>query len=194
MIFGNILLVFMVGFDVDLVWCYLFVICLDVVEFYVLLVMGYIVFWFVVQLVLCKFEIVFKVDVVIEYVIWYDWDIQYFYDFEYVWVYIDVVGVVVVVEVLFYGLKVLMDLVGGVFKLEGGCFVLYVELGKYVYWVDGYVMVLYVGDKIIQMCGLDVGKEVVYCGNLFFVDGCYGMMFFVDCFVWLKMKCDVFVL
>jgi putative hydrolase of the HAD superfamily len=190
---GNTLPAPTTGLDADLARRYLPVIRLDADEPYVPLVMGFTLFRSVAQSASCKFEIAPKADAVIEYAIWYDWDIQHLYDLEHVWVHIDAAGAVVAVEASFHGLKVPMDLVGGLPKLEGDRPVLYAEPGKHAHWVDGHAMALHAGDKITRMCGADAGKESVHRGNPFFADGRYGTTPFADRLARLKMKRDAFV-
>ena len=70
------------------------------------------------------------VETVVEYAIYYDYDIQHLYDLEHVWVYISREGEVVDTEVSFHG-KYLKGLLRGSANLEGTRASLYVQPGKH---------------------------------------------------------------
>ena len=70
------------------------------------------------------------VQAVVEYAIYYDYDIQHLYDLEHVWVYIGMNGEVVDVEASFHG-KYMKGLQPGCSNLSGTRVVLYVQPGKH---------------------------------------------------------------
>lgn len=70
------------------------------------------------------------VGAVVEYAIYYDYDIQHLYDLEHVWVYIGRNGEVVDAEASFHG-KYLKGLLPGSVNLEGKRTSLYVQPGKH---------------------------------------------------------------
>lgn len=71
-----------------------------------------------------------EVETVLEYAIYYDYDIQHLYDLEHVWVYIGKNGEVADVEVSFHG-KYLKGLLRGSANLSGTRAGLYVQPGKH---------------------------------------------------------------
>ncbi|CAH1219238.1 hypothetical protein PAECIP111892_04695 [Paenibacillus auburnensis] len=71
-----------------------------------------------------------KVEAIVEYAIYYDYDIQHLYDLEHVWVYIGRNGEVADVEASFHG-KYLKGLLRGSANLSGTRAVLYVQPGKH---------------------------------------------------------------
>lgn len=70
------------------------------------------------------------VEAVVEYAIYYDYDIQHLYDLEHVWVYIGKNGEVVDAEASFHG-KYMKALVCGCSNLSGTRVGLYVQPGKH---------------------------------------------------------------
>ncbi len=110
---------------------------------------------------------------VIEYAIWYDWDIQHLYDLEHVWVHVDADGAVVRVEGSMHGLRVSMDAGTGLPEMHGPRPVLYVEPGKHAIWAVSRAMDFIAGDRIRAMCGPDAGAEGVHLGNRFADSGAY---------------------
>ena len=110
---------------------------------------------------------------VIEYAIWYDWDIEHLYDLEHVWVHLDANGEVVRVEGSMHGLRVAMDAGQGVSELKGGRPVLYVEPGKHALWGIARPMPFVAGDMITRKCGPDAGSEGIHIGNRFYEAGAY---------------------
>lgn len=70
------------------------------------------------------------VEAVVEYAIYYDYDIQHLYDLEHVWVYIGRNGEVADVEASFHG-KYLKGLLHGNANLSGTRAALYVQPGKH---------------------------------------------------------------
>ena len=112
---------------------------------------------------------------VIEYAIWYDWDIEHLYDLEHVWVHLDANGNVVRVEGSMHGLRVAMDAGQGVSELTDGRPVLYVEPGKHALWGIARLMPFVAGDMITRKCGPDAGSEGVHTGNRFYQADAYAV-------------------
>ncbi len=110
---------------------------------------------------------------VIEYAIWYDWDIEHLYDLEHVWVHVDKEGAVCRVEASMHGLRVSMDDGSGLPGMKGERPVLYVEPGKHALWCVERAMAMMAGAMIRQKCGPDAGSEGVHTGNGFFQSGAY---------------------
>lgn len=71
---------------------------------------------------------------VIEYAIYYDWDIGHLYDLEHVWVHVGEDGAVTKVEASAHGGRNLMDAGGGGAEMLGPRPVVYVEAGKHAHW------------------------------------------------------------
>lgn len=71
-----------------------------------------------------------KCKCMIEYAVFYDFDIQHLYDLEHVFVYIGYDGEVVDVEASFHG-KFLRSMVNGVLRLEDSHPVIYMQPGKH---------------------------------------------------------------
>jgi glycerophosphoryl diester phosphodiesterase len=69
---------------------------------------------------------------VIEYAIWWDWDIQHLYELEHVWVYIDSAGRVVHAEASWHGGFQAMG-ADGALTLEGDHLIVYSEPGKHAF-------------------------------------------------------------
>jgi glycerophosphoryl diester phosphodiesterase len=69
-------------------------------------------------------------DTVIEYAIWWDWDITHLYELEHVWVYLDANGEVIHAEGSRHG-RYRKMLAGGVPPLAGNRLTLFVEAGKH---------------------------------------------------------------
>ncbi len=112
---------------------------------------------------------------VIEYAIWYDWDIEHLYDLEHVWVHLNADGQVVRVEGSMHGLRVSMDSGPGLPELRDGRPVLYVEPGKHALWGVQRPMGLVAGEMIVRTCGPDAGSQGIHTGNHFFEAGQYAV-------------------
>ncbi|HLP66922.1 MAG TPA: HAD family hydrolase, partial [Rhizobium sp.] len=79
---------------------------------------GYTVYRGETQSVSSKFLIQPAADCVVEYAIWYDWDIQHLYDLEHVWVHLDAAGRVVKVEASRHGARRIMTRPDGSLPVE----------------------------------------------------------------------------
>lgn len=110
---------------------------------------------------------------VIEYAIWYDWDIQHLYDLEHVWVHVDASGEVTRVEGTMHGMRVSMDTGSGVPQMEGTRPVLYAEPGKHAIWANTRPMPFVAGAMIRRVCGADAGAQGIHTGNRFADSGAY---------------------
>jgi putative hydrolase of the HAD superfamily len=104
---------------------------------------------------------------VIEYAIWYDWDIQHLYDLEHVWVHLDAAGEVVKVEASRHGARLTMRRPDGSAPIAGGRPVLFIEPGKHAHWADPGAMRAQAGAVVDAMCGSFAGEEGIHLSNLF---------------------------
>lgn len=74
-----------------------------------------------------------NVDTVIEYAIWWDWDIQHLYELEHIWIHLDAAGQMVHAEASWHGGWNSMLGVDGGLPLDGGRLILYSEPGKHAF-------------------------------------------------------------
>jgi glycerophosphoryl diester phosphodiesterase len=74
-------------------------------------------------------------ELVIEYAIWWDWDINHLYELEHIWVYVDAAGMVVHAEGSWHGGFHSMRGAGGL-ALDGERLVVYSEPGKHAFAPD----------------------------------------------------------
>lgn len=114
-----------------------------------------------------KFRIRPVAACVVEYAIWYDWDIQHLYDLEHVWVHVDVAGNVVKVEASRHGSRRVMLRLDGSLPVRAGRPVLCLEPGKHAHWADGAEMQQKAGALIAAMCGAFAGDQGVHLSNRF---------------------------
>ncbi len=103
---------------------------------------------------------------VIEYAIWWDWDIQHLYELEHVWVYVDEGGAVVDVEASWHGKYNQMLEAEGQLRLHGGRPLLYSEPGKHAF-APSPDWLLQRKGKTIASCGINAGKMGVHVTPLF---------------------------
>lgn len=108
---------------------------------------------------------------VIEYAIWYDWDIQHLYDLEHVWVHVDAAGEVSRVEGTMHGMRVCTDTGTGLPEMRGARPVLYAEPGKHAIWGNARAMPFVAGDMIRRLCGPEAGAQGIHMGNRFAESG-----------------------
>lgn len=113
-------------------------------------------------------------EVLIEYAIWYDWDIQHLYDLEHVWVRLHGTKVIEV-SASCHGARKAMDLTGGLPALQDGRPVLYVEAGKHAHWADPVALRLQGGSALCRACGPEAGQGGVHTGNPFHQTGAYAV-------------------
>lgn len=140
---------------------------LDDAEPFLPLAAGFAVYRQAAQSVSSKFIIQPVADCVIEYAIWYDWDIQHLYDLEHVWVHLDAAGRVVQVEGSRHGSRLVMQRPDGSTAAEQGRPLLYLEPGKHAHWADGEEMHAKSGEAIASMCGPLAGQHGVHLSNRF---------------------------
>jgi phosphoglycolate phosphatase-like HAD superfamily hydrolase len=139
----------------------------DSAEPFLPLAAGYAIYRQEAQSVSSKFRIRPVADCVIEYAIWYDWDIQHLYDLEHVWVHLDKQARVVKVEASRHGARRTMLRPDRSLPVEDGRTVLYVEPGKHAHWADGQEMQAKSGTLIAAMCGAFAGSEGIHLSNRF---------------------------
>lgn len=108
---------------------------------------------------------------VIEYALWFDWDIQHLYDLEHVWVHLDANGAVVRVEGTMHGMRVCADAGTGLPEMQGDRPVLYLEPGKHAVWPAPRAMEAIAGGMIRAACGQEAGLGGVHTGNSFVESG-----------------------
>lgn len=140
---------------------------LDDAEPFPPLAAGFAIYRETAQSVSSKFQIEPVADCVIEYAIWYDWDIQHLYDLEHVWLHLDAYGQVVQVEASRHGSRLVMQRPDGALPVEAGRPVLFLEPGKHAHWADGETMRLEAGERIDEMCGALAGQRGIHLSNRF---------------------------
>lgn len=103
---------------------------------------------------------------VIEYAIWWDWDIQHLYELEHIWVYLNADEQVTSVEASWHGgYNVMLD-GGGMPPLEDGRVRVFSEPGKHAFAATDET--LYAREKITRYsCGVHAGKAGVHVTPLF---------------------------
>ncbi|WP_159585490.1 HAD family hydrolase [Chelativorans xinjiangense] len=106
------------GADYALARAHMPLLMLDAHEPYPPLAMGYTVFREPGQSPSSKFQVRPLGGAVIEYAVWYDWDIGHMYDLEHVWVYLDGTGKVERVEASRHGRRLAMTAEGGAIANE----------------------------------------------------------------------------
>lgn len=140
---------------------------LDNAEPFLPLAAGFTVYRGETQSVSSRFQICPVGECVIEYAIWYDWDIQHLYDLEHVWVHLDEAGSVLQVEASRHGSRLVMQRPDGSLPVEQGRPVLYLEPGKHAHWADGEDMRANSGEVLSRMCGPLAGEQGVHLSNRF---------------------------
>lgn len=149
---------------------------------------GYAVYRGEMQSVSSKFTIRPVADCVIEYAIWYDWDIQHLYDLEHVWVHVDATGRVVKVEASRHGARRTMTRPDGSLPVEGPRPILYLEPGKHAHWADPGEMRAKAGLLIEGMCGAFAGAQGIHLSNRFSDRGLIGASALENRLATLKLK------
>ncbi len=140
---------------------------LDDAEPFLPLAAGFAIYREAAQSVSSKFQIEPVADCVIEYAIWYDWDIQHLYDLEHVWLHLDLQGQIALVEASRHGSRLVMRRADGSSPVEGGRPVLFLEPGKHAHWADGEAMRLQAGKRIEEMCEALAGQHGIHLSNRF---------------------------
>ncbi len=176
----------------DLAWRHKPVLMLDAREPYAPVAMGYTVFENPGQSPSSKFQVMPVGGPVIEYAIWYDWDIQHMYDLEHVWVYLNADGRVAHVEASRHGKRLSMGLESGQCRLQNDRPVLYSEPGKHAHWGNCDTMRQEGRRYIAVMCKELAGFWGVHEGNFFCESGRIQPTAFDHRLVRLKLKADAF--
>ena len=132
-----------------------------------------------------KFLLAPRGAAVIEYAVWYDYDIGHLYDLEHVWVHLDADGTVLLVEASRHGNR--RDMAGCAF--EGKHPILAVETGKHAHWPTVEAMAPAHGF-ITVACDRLAGEEGVHLGNKFAETGLYSVTPFEHRLARLKMGAD----
>lgn len=94
-------------------------------------------------------------DMLLEYAVYYDYDIQHLYDLEHVWVAIDASGAVTGCWSSFHGMRLRVSGVPGLFRLDGTHPVLYAEPGKHALLPDPSL--IYLHDQFPAVCNVHSG-------------------------------------
>jgi phosphoglycolate phosphatase-like HAD superfamily hydrolase len=165
---------------------------LDENEPYAALATGYTVYRGEAQSVSSKFRIVPDGACVIEYAIWYDWDIQHLYDLEHVWVHVGHDGAVTRVEASRHGSRRRMVRPDGSLPVRDGRTELYSEPGKHAHWADGAEMRAKSGVLIEAMCGAMAGEHGIHLSNRFSDRGLLSATALERRLARLKMKREAF--
>ena len=105
---------------------------------------------------------------VLEYIYYFDYDIQHLYDLEHIWVYIDDYGRVVGAEGSFHGrfLNAMNKTFGGIELRKREHVVLYSQPGKHAFLSDPRLMYLYSElytscDRLAGISGLDAPERFI---------------------------------
>lgn len=91
---------------------------------------------------------------IIEYAVYYDYDIQHLYDLEHVWVAVDTAGAVIGCWSSFHGMRLRVDRLDA-FHLEGTHPVLYAQPGKHALLPDPALF--WLNDQFPDSCGPKAG-------------------------------------
>lgn len=91
---------------------------------------------------------------IIEYAVYYDYDIQHLYDLEHVWVAVDQAGTVSGCWSSFHGMRMRVDRLPS-FRLEGTHPILYAQPGKHALLPDPKLF--YLNDQFPESCGAKAG-------------------------------------
>jgi putative hydrolase of the HAD superfamily len=100
---------------------------------------------------------------IIEYGVWWDWDIEHLYELEAIWTYLDAKGKVISIEASWHGGYNEMR-VGGSIPVHNGRFVVYSQPGKHAFapepgWFDR--------ESTIKSCSRNAGSGGVHVTPLF---------------------------
>ena len=130
------------------------------------LAVGYTVFRTASKSPSSKFTIEPNNGIVIEYAIWWDWDIQHLYELEHIWVYLDADKNLLKVEASAHGNQYAMLIDDEALPLEDGRITLYSEPGKHGFvaqpeWFEARK------DHTIESCTDKAGEGGVHISNPF---------------------------
>lgn len=176
------------GVDMDLAHRHRPLLRMDAAEPFPPLAAGYTAYRQEAQSVSSKFTIRPVAAAVIEYAIWYDWDIQHLYDLEHVWVHVDDNGRVVKVEASRHGARKRMVQPNGCAPVCNGRPVLFIEPGKHAHWADPDEMREKAGTLIEAMCGAFAGDHGIHLSNRFSDQGLISATPLENRLARLKMK------
>ncbi|MFC1960423.1 glycerophosphodiester phosphodiesterase, partial [Chloroflexota bacterium] len=113
-----------------------------------------------------EIEIAPQVTTVIEYAVWWDWDIGHLYELEHIWVYLDDHENLVAGEASWHGEHNAMSDENGQWSIEDGRLVVYSEPGKHAF-APSPQWLLERAPRTIQGCGINAGKMGVHVTPLF---------------------------
>lgn len=108
-----------------------------------------------------------KVDFVIEYAVWYDYDIEHLYELEHLWIYVDNNGNVIDAEGSFHGkyLKMVNPKTGEVNSEEKHHLVVYAQPGKHAFLPEGDLVRLV--PNWYEACNKTAGSAGVLVQDMF---------------------------
>ncbi len=108
-----------------------------------------------------------KVDFIIEYAIWYDYDIEHLYELEHLWMYIDYDGNVVDAEGSFHGkyLKMVSPVTGEVVVEDKNHLIVYAQPGKHAFLPEGNLVRLV--PNWYEACNKTAGSAGVLVQDMF---------------------------
>jgi hypothetical protein len=108
---------------------------------------------------------------VIEYAIWWDWDIQHLYEVEHTWTYVGANGKVVFSEASWHGGFNAMTLDGGKVRVsrqnDGDHPIVYSEPGKHAFAAKPEILIEQRRDKTLRECGPRAGSGGLWVTPLF---------------------------
>jgi phosphoglycolate phosphatase-like HAD superfamily hydrolase len=113
-------------------------------------------------------EVTFEPGVarVIEYAVWWDWDIQHLYELEHIWLKLDAADNVVAVEASSHGGKFAMALPDGSLPIEAGRVTLFSAPGKHAFSASAQVQ-LDVAEQTVLSCQELAGQRAILVNDMF---------------------------
>ena len=174
--------------DFELAKRHLPILMLDTAEPFAPLAAGYAVYREKSQSRSSKFRLYPRAAAIIEYAIWYDWDIQHLYDLEHIWVHVDNAGNVVAVEASRHGARLPMRRPNKTLPVDGQRPVLYVEPGKHAHWADPLEMRRDARVPVDAMCRAFAGDQGIHLSNRFAQQGRIAASPFENRLARLKLK------
>ena len=113
-----------------------------------------------------EIEVADSIDFVIEYAVWWDWDIGHLYELEHIWVYVDNGGEIVHAEASWHGGYNDMLQEDGTLQIENDRLVIYSEPGKHAF-APSPQWLLDRKERTTASCGIHAGKMGVHVTPLF---------------------------
>lgn len=153
------------GQDADIAKQWLPVLRFDENEPFLPLAIGYTIITETQKSPSSKFEFNPDGGTIIEYAIWWDWDIQHLYELEHIWVSLDANGQLIKVEASAHGGKLHMT-DDNRLPLENGRITLYSEPGKHAFGFDAQWL-KNLADYSIDRCGASAGNGGIHTSNPF---------------------------